>query len=152
MTYFLIETIIQQCVSLIQYHMVNMTHFVDAWNTSIFKKESPCECRLWSRSQTPHTSSINDTLCIQISILGQNTVQSNRKTPAMWRQEILQKCPYQKRGHHIPHEQVCTNPWCQITHVTKFYTAVPSICWFLILSLFHVMPLAPTILRWLLDF
>jgi hypothetical protein len=36
MAQFLIETIIQQCVSLIQHHMVYILHVVDTCNMSVF--------------------------------------------------------------------------------------------------------------------
>ena len=50
---------------------------------------------------------------------------------------------------HVNIKLDCKNPRCQITQATKFYSVAPRIygC-----SMLLVTSLAPTILRWLLDF
>ena len=54
-------------------------------------------------------------------------------------------------GAYILH-QGCTNPGCQVTHITKCCMVASNISWRSVQLLLHVMHLAPRFLRWFLGF
>jgi len=88
-----------------------------------------------------------------ISFNRQKLIRNTYKARSQW--DMMPQTPPPQMSSTLTWsflKQGCTNPGDQVTVVTKFCTVASNICGPSVWYLLHVTLLAPTILRWLLDF